>query len=411
MKKLNVTKIKKDFPILKRKINGKKLIYLDNVATTQKPLSVINAVSNYYKTSNANIHRGAYTLSQESSEIYEDTKKIVANFIGATNWQEIVYTRNATESINLVASSLLKSKILQKGDTILTSRMEHHSNLLPWTQLKSEGINTEFIELTKNGELDYSNFEEKLKKFKPKLVAITHISNVLGTINNVEFIIKKAHEYRALVLIDGAQSAPHKKINVSKMDVDFYAFSAHKMLGPFGIGVLYSKKELLEKLEPFILGGDMVDQVEYDRASWNSIPWKFEAGTANVAGAIGLASAIKYLEKLGLENIETHENELIKYAITELEKIGCIIYGPSAEKRAGLVAFSLDSIDPHDISSMLDLEGICVRSGMHCAQPLAEYMGAKNGTARIGVYIYNTKKDIDKLIKSLKKIKKIFNKK
>ena len=411
MKKVNLTKIKKDFPILKRKINGKKMFYLDNVATTQKPLEVINAVSNYYKTSNANIHRGAYLLSQESSEIYENTKKEVAKFIGAKKWQEIIYTRNATESINLVANSLVKSRILVDGDTILTSRMEHHSNLLPWTQLKNDGINTEFIELTKNGELDYFDFEAKLKKFKPKLVAVTHISNVLGTINKVDLIVKKAHENGALILIDGAQAAPHKKINVNKMNVDFYVFSAHKMLGPFGIGVLYSKEEILDKMQPFILGGDMVDQVGYANVSWNSLPWKFEAGTANVAGAIGLASAIKYLEKIGLENIETHERALTKYAIKELEKIGCVIYGPSAEKRAGLVAFNLKNVDPHDVSSMLDIEGIAIRSGMHCAQPLMNYLGAKEGTCRAGFYIYNSTKDVDKLVKELKKIQKIMKQK
>ncbi len=405
---MDIKKIQKDFPILKRKIHGKKLVYLDNVATTQKPITVINAISDYYKTSNANIHRGAYLLSEESSEIYENTKKAVANFVGANSWQEIIYTRNTTESINLVSASLYCSNILKKGDIILTSRMEHHSNLLPWTELKALGIKTEFIELTKNGELNYVDFEKKVTELKPKLVAVTHISNVLGTVNNVEKIVEVSHKNNALVLIDGAQAAPHKKINVKKINSDFYVFSGHKMMGPFGIGVLYAKKELLEKMQPFLVGGDMVSSVAYDRVSWNTLPWKFEAGTPNVEGAVGLMAAIKYIEKIGIKNIEKHEKELIKYAIRELKKIGCNIYGPNAEKRAGLVAFNINKINPHDISSILDLDGISIRSGHHCAEPLMNYLGAHDGSLRVGFYIYNTKEDVDALIKGLIKAKKIF---
>lgn len=405
---MDAIKIKKDFPILKRKIHGKKLIYLDSVATTQKPLQVINSISTYYKKNNANVHRGAYFLSEESSEIYENTKKVVKEFIGASDWQEIIYTRNTTESINLVANSLVKSKMLKKGDTILTSRMEHHSNLVPWIEMKKIGIKLEFIELTKSGELDYKDFEKKVKKLKPKLVTITHISNVLGTINDIKKICEISHKNNALVLVDGAQSAPHIKIDVKKMDADFYAFSAHKMLGPLGIGVLYTKKELLKKMNPFIVGGDMVSTVKYNTASWNNLPWKFEAGTPNVEGAVGLASAIKYLENIGMKNIRKHEKELINYAIKELKKIGCIIYGPSSSKRSGAISFNLEGIHPHDVASLMDLKGISIRSGNHCAEPLMNYIGAKQGTCRASFYIYNDKKDVDALIKGLTEIKKIF---
>lgn len=405
---MDVTKIKKDFPILKRKIHGKKLIYLDSVATTQKPLSVINSISKYYKTSNANIHRGAYFLSEESSEIYENTKKTVANFIGTNSWQEIIYTRNTTESINLVSASLYCSNILKKGDVILTSRMEHHSNLVPWIEMKKLGLNVEFIELTKSGELNYSDFEKKVKKFKPKLIAITHVSNVLGTINNIKRICDVAHKNKSLVLVDGAQSVPHLKVDVKKLGVDFYAFSGHKMLAPFGIGILYSKKELLEKLEPFLVGGDMVGEVRYDKANWNTLPWKFEAGTPNVEGAVGLETAIKYLEKIGMKNIRQHEKELVNYAIKEMKKIGCIIYGPGASKRSGAISFNLKGIHPHDVASLMDLKGISIRSGNHCAEPLMNYLGAKEGTCRASFYIYNDKKDVDALIDGLREVKKIF---
>lgn len=404
---MNVEKIKKDFPILKRKVHGKKLIYIDNVATTQKPLQVIDAISNYYKTSNANIHRGAYLLSEESSEIYENTKKVVAKFIGAKNWQEIIYTRNTTESINIVAKSLFESGIISKGDTILTSRMEHHSNLVPWIEMKKLGFKLEYIELTKNGELDYRDFEKKVKKFKPKLVSVTHISNVLGTINNVKKITQIVHKNKGLVLIDGAQAVPHMKIDVSKIGADFYAFSGHKMLAPFGIGVLYAKKELLKKMDPFLTGGDMVGHVNYDKATWNELPWKFEAGTPNVSGAVGLAEAINYLENIGMKNIRKHEEKIINYAITELKKIGCEIYGPSASKRAGLVSFNFKELHPHDLASIVDLSGVSIRSGHHCAESLMNYLEV-DGTARAGFYIYNDKKDVDELIKALKKAKKIF---
>jgi cysteine desulfurase/selenocysteine lyase len=405
---IDVKKIKKDFPILKRKVHDKKLIYLDNVATTQKPQIVIDAISNYYETSNANIHRGAYLLSEESSEIYENTKKVVAEFINANSWEEIIYTRNTTESINLVSVSLYCSGIIKEGDTILTSRMEHHSNLIPWLMMRDFGINVEFIELTKTGELDYEDFEKKLKKFKPALVSVTHISNVLGTINDVKKITKKAHEIGSLVLIDGAQSAPNRKIDMKKIGADFYAFSAHKMLGPFGIGVLYGKKEILEKMDPFLTGGDMVGHVSFDKVTWNTLPWKFEAGTANVAGAVGLASAIKYLENIGMDNITKHEEELISYAINELTKIGCVIYGPkNPKKRAGLISFNFKNTHPHDLASILDLSGISIRSGHHCAESLMNHLEI-DGTARAGFYIYNSKEDVDELIKGLKKAKKIF---
>jgi cysteine desulfurase/selenocysteine lyase len=286
--------------------------------------------------------------------------------------------------------------------------MEHHSNLIPWLMMRDFGINVEFIELTKTGELDYEAFEKKLKKFKPALVSVTHISNVLGTINDVKKITKKAHEIGSLVLIDGAQSAPNRKIDMKKIGADFYAFSAHKMLGPFGIGVLYGKKEILEKMDPFLTGGDMVGHVSFDKVTWNTLPWKFEAGTANVAGAVGLASAIKYLENIGMDNITKHEEELISYAINELTKIGCVIYGPkNPKKRAGLISFNFKNTHPHDLASILDLSGISIRSGHHCAESLMNHLEI-DGTARAGFYIYNSKEDVDELIKGLKKAKKIF---
>lgn len=406
---LNAKMLKQDFPIFERKINGQKLIYLDNVATTQRPKQVLEAETDYYSKYNANIHRGAYALSMESSNIYEETKRKAAAFIGAESWEEIIYTRNATEAINIVAGSLTKTKILKKNDTVLSTQMEHHANLVPWIELaKTVGIRNEFTKVTQKGELDLEDFEKKLKKHKPKLVAITHVSNVLGTINPVHEITSLAHKHGALVLIDGAQAVPHLKVNVREIGADFYAFSGHKMLAPFGIGVLYGKKELLEKMEPFLTGGDMISTVTFKQAEWNSVPWKFEAGTQNIGGAVALSAAINYIQKIGQNNIHAHEQELIKLAIEGISKIkGAKIYGPAWEKRAGLVAFNIGKIHPHDIASVLDKRGIQIRSGNHCAQPLMSEMGII-GTCRAGFYIYNTKEDVEELIKGLREAQKIF---
>jgi len=400
---------RKDFPIMNREINGNKLIYLDNGATTQKPKQVIDAISNFYSNYNANTHRGAYQLSLEASEAYEESKKVVAKFISADHWQEIVYTRNATESINLVANSLIKSKMLRKGDAVLISKMEHHSNIVPWLELqKHNGIILEFIELTENGELDYEDFENKVRGLRPKLVSIIHVSNTLGTINDVKRITKFSHDNGAMVLIDGAQAVPHTKVSVKEIDSDFYAFSGHKMCGPMGIGVLHGKKRLLEKMEPFMVGGDMISEVTFEDALWNDIPWKFEAGTQNVAGAVGLMEAVRYIEKIGIDNIEKHERELVKYAMEELSKIeGVTMYGPPAEKRAGLISFNLENIHPHDVSTVLDAKGIAIRSGNHCTQPLMIELGII-GSCRAAFYIYNSKDDVDKLIEGLIETKKIF---
>lgn len=404
----NLNNTQKDFPILKRKINGHNLIYLDNVATTQKPIQVIDAVSNYYKNSNANVHRGAYALSIESSDLYEETKQVVANFLNANSWDEIIYTKNTTESLNLVAESLSKSKIIKKGSVILTTQMEHHSNIVPWQEIsKRIGAKLEFVNVTKTGELDIEDFKEKVKKLKPKVVTFTHVSNVLGTINPVKELTSIAHTVKAIVVIDGAQAVPHLIVDVEDIDCDFYAFSGHKMLAPLGIGVLFGKKEFLEKIEPFLYGGDMISTVTFKNSEWNVIPWKFEAGTPNVSGAIGLKAAINYLENLGVENIHRHEKELTSIAIKRIIEMGGIIYGPSAEKRSGLISFNLPGIHPHDIATILDARGIAIRSGNHCAQPLMQAMKIK-GTCRVGFYLYNTKKDVELFLEGLAEAKRTF---
>ena len=386
---MDVERIREDFPILKRKINGHPLIYFDNTATTQKPVQVINAIKEFYEKYNANIHRGVHTLSQEASELYEKAHEKVADFINA-DWREVIFVRNTTEAINLVANIL----DLEDGEVVV-SMMEHHSNLVPW-----QDKNLKVVNIKKDGTLDMEDLKEKITK-KTKLVAITHVSNVLGTINPVEEIGKMAHEVGALFLVDGAQSVPHMPIDVRKMDCDFLAFSGHKMLGPTGIGVLYGKKDLLEELPPFLKGGDMISHVWVDKATWNELPWKYEAGTPNIAGGVGLGAAVDYLKSIGVENVRRHEEELVRYALDGLSSLGVEIYGP--EERGGLISFNLDGIHPHDVAYFLDRKGIAVRSGHHCAQPLMRYFGIK-GTVRASFYIYNTKWEIDKFLDVLKEV-------
>jgi cysteine desulfurase/selenocysteine lyase len=401
---MNVKKIKKDFPILKKKINGNRLVYLDNAATTQKPIQVIEAISCYYKNSNANIHRGSYELSAESSSLYEEAKKETAKFINARKWNEIIFTKNTTESINLLSFSL--GEKLKKGDLILTTKMEHHSNLIPWQQLKKKGIKLEFVEITKEGKLNEKDLEEKLEK-KPKIFSFSGASNVLGTVNEIKELTKKGKEVNSIVIIDAAQLVPHKKINAKKLNVDFIAFSSHKMLGPTGIGILYGKEELLEKMNPFLTGGDMISKVSLKKSYWNSLPWKFEAGTPNIAGGIGFRIALKYLKKIGMEKITAHETKLLKYATQEMNSIkGIEIYGPK-EKKLGILAFNIKGVHPHDVSAVLDKKGIAIRSGNHCAQPLMQELGIK-GSARASFYLYNEKEDVNKLIEGIKEVKKIF---
>lgn len=403
---MNIENIRNDFPILQRKINGKQLIYFDNASTTQKPLQVIDAISDFYKTHYANVHRGTHTLSQEASQLYENAHKIVGNFINAEQ-EEIVFTRNATESFNLAAYSLAKD-FLKKGDEIILTTMDHHSNFVPWQQLAIEkGFKTKIIEVQKDFTLNTEDFSEAVSK-NTKLFAVNHCSNVLGTINDVKEIAKIAHENNALIVADGAQSTPHFPIDVKDLDVDFFGFSGHKMLAPSGIGALFAKKELLETIQPFLYGGSMITEVFADHSSWNNIPWKFEAGTPNIADGFAFGEAVKYLEKIGMENVWKHEQELTKYVLEELQKInGIKIYGPSFEKKAGVISFNLGNVHSHDVAQILDKNGIAIRSGDHCAQPLMRQF-EMFGVARASFYLYNSKQEIDAMLLALKQAIKIF---
>jgi cysteine desulfurase/selenocysteine lyase len=402
-----IQEIKKDFPILNRKINDKNLVYLDNAATTQKPIQVINAIKHYYEHYNANVHRGVYTLAEEATATYEESRKYVAEFINAKSYEEIIFVRNATEAINLVAYAWGRKNV-NEGDVIVVSQMEHHSNLVPWQMLaKEKKAKLEFISITDEGKLNEEDFN-KINK-KTKIVAITHVSNVLGTINPVEKIAKIAHEENALILVDGAQSVPHMPVDVRKIDCDFLAFSGHKMLAPMGIGVLYAKKEILQEMDPFLTGGEMIKNVDFYESTWNDLPWKYEAGTPNVEGAIGLAEAIKYLKKIGMQNIREHEKTLVKFALNKLSDIkGLTIYGPkNPEIRGGVISFNLGDIHAHDVASILDQEGIQIRAGHHCAKLVMKKYNVP-AMARASFYIYNDEEDVEKLYNALLLTKKIF---
>jgi len=362
--------IRQDFLILTKMINDKPLVYLDSGATSQKPTQVIEAESNFYQKFNANVHRGAHTLGDEATQMLESARQTVARFIGGKE-KEIIFVRNTTEAINLVAYSW-GMDILKSGDVVISTIMEHHANMVPWQQVcKKTGAKLELVKIDSEGRLDQNDFNEKLK-LKPKLVAITQVSNTLGTINPVKEMTKLAHKAGAIVLIDGAQAVPHMKVDVSEIGCDFYVFSGHKMLGPMGIGVLWGKQEILEKMSPFITGGGMINEVFEDHATWAELPDKFEAGTPNVAGAIGLQSAIEYLEKLGLEEVRTHDKEIVDYALKSLSKIeNLIVYGPKdAAIRSGCVSFEYRGVHAHDVATILDSEGVAVRSGHHCTMPL-----------------------------------------
>jgi cysteine desulfurase/selenocysteine lyase len=403
---LNVNEIRKDFPIFQRVVKGKPLVYLDSAATTQKPLTVIEATERYYRTYNANVHRGIYSISEEATEAYEGARDKVAAFINAPAREGVVFTRNTTESINLVASSWGRLQ-LHQGDEILLSYMEHHSNLIPWQLISQQtGAKLRFIPLTSDGRLDLSDLPKLLTK-KTKLVALTHASNVLGTINPVAELSRKAHEVGALILIDAAQSAPHLGVDVQAIDCDFLAFSGHKMLGPTGIGVLYGKVSILDSMPPYMGGGEMINEVQLESATYRELPGKFEAGTPNVAGAIGLGAAIDYLNRVGLDNIHEHELSLVRYAVEALKDLNDVdIYGPFPE-RGGLVAFNLKGIHPHDVSTILDEDAIAIRAGHHCTQPLMRWLDVA-ATARASFYLYNRTDDIDRFVASLKKVKEIF---
>jgi len=408
---LSVESIRKDFPILRSKMNGKQLVYLDNAATTQKPKQVIKAIEDYYKKYNANIHRGIYKLSEEATEMYEESKQKVADFISAKGIEEIVYTRNATESLNLVAIAWGEANI-EKNDHILISEMEHHSNMVPWQLLaKRKGAKLDYIKINDDTSLNIKSLKEELEK-KPKIVSLTHVSNVTGTINDIKEVARLVHEAGAVFLVDGAQSVPHMKINVKDLGCDMLAFSGHKMLGPTGIGVLYAKKEILESMPPFLGGGDMIKAVSYQSAIWNDLPWKFEAGTSNIEGGIGLGAAIDYINKIGIEEINKHEKELTRYAlerISEIKNVDIFGYGyENIEKRAAVISFSIKGVHPHDIAQIFDKEGIAIRAGHHCAMPLVKRLVSNGSVARMSFYLYNTKEEIDKAIDAIIKVKKLF---
>ena len=404
---LDVNKIKKDFPILNRKINGNRLVYLDNSATTQKPIQVINAIKEYYENYNANVHRGIYKLSEEATYKYEEAHKKVADFINADH-NEIIFTKNTTESLNLLAYSLTSN--LKEGDEIILTQMEHHSNLVPWQQIaKQKNLKLKFIEIDNEGKLKLDQLNDLITK-KTKIVSVTAMSNVLGTINNIEKIGKIVHDNDALFIVDGAQSVPHSITDVKKIDCDFLCFSSHKMLGPTGIGILFGKKNLLESMKPFLYGGDMIKEVKFSDTEFNEIPWKFEAGTPNACDGVALGTAVDYLNEIGMQEIMKHEKELSKYALEKLSQIKSIkIYGPkSLEDRNTVIPFSLNNIHSHDISAMLDQYGIAIRGGHMCAMPLMSLLGV-NGLSRASFYIYNDKEDVDILVESLKKVKGMFN--
>jgi len=405
---IDIERIRADFPILDQVIDGNCLVYLDNAATTQKPRVVINAIIEFYRKYNANIHRGLHYLSEKSTEMYEHTREHVADFIGGVDPKEIIFTRGTTESINLVAYTWGEENI-NEGDEIVITEMEHHANLVPWVQLaKKKKAILKRIPITFCGHLDQSNINEIITP-KTKLLALTHMSNVLGTINPVKELTALAHKHGAIVLADGAQSTPHLKVDVKELGVDFYAFSSHKMLGPTGVGVLYGKKALLEAMPPFNMGGEMIREVRFDHVTWAELPNKFEGGTPNIADVVAFDAALHYLEEIGMDNLRQHEMDLTKYTIDNLSAIpGLEIQGPQEmEQRGGAVSFTDNDLHPHDISTYLDSKGIAIRAGHHCAQPLMSILG-KIATARASLYIYNNEADVDALVNALKGMRRYF---
>ena len=406
--RLDVDQVIQDFPVLFQEVHpGKDLVYLDSAATSQKPKPVLEAMDGFYKKYNANIHRGIHVLAEASTDLYEGARIKVAKFINAQSPREIIYTRNTTESINLVAYSWGR-KNLTAGDVVILTEMEHHSNLVPWHLLAEEkDIRLEFIPVTDDGLLDLAEYDNLLK-LEPKLVSVMHMSNVLGTINPIKEIVLKAHAAGALVLVDGAQSVPHFPVDVTDLDADFYAFSSHKMCGPTGIGILYGKQAILEAMPPFLGGGDMIKRVELRKFTPNSLPYKFEAGTPAIAEAVGLGSAVDYLTSLGMEAVAAHEHELTEYALERLAEVpGVWVFGPEADKKGGVAAFTFEGVHPHDVAQIVDTEGIAVRAGHHCAMPLHDKFGI-TATTRASFYIYNRKADIDRLIDGLYTVKNIF---
>ncbi|UXU56092.1 cysteine desulfurase [Staphylococcus agnetis] len=404
----DVEAIIKDFPILKQKVNGKRLAYLDSTATSQKPQQVIQAIDDYYHRYNSNVHRGVHTLGSLATDGYEGARETVRRFIHATYFEEIIFTRGTTAAINLVAHSYGDAHI-QEGDEIVVTQMEHHANIVPWQQLaKRKNATLKFIPMTESGELTIEAVQATITD-RTKIVAVAHVSNVLGTINDIKTIAQIAHDHGAIIAVDGAQSVPHMKVDVQDLDVDFYSFSGHKMLGPTGIGVLYGRRALLKDMEPIEFGGDMIDFVGLHESTWTDLPTKFEAGTPLIAQAIGLKAAIEYLERIGFDGIHEHEAEITAYAYDRMSEIdGIEIYGPDKDKRAGIITFNLKDVHPHDVATALDTEGVAVRAGHHCAQPLMKWLNVSS-TARASFYIYNTKEDVDQLIEGLKQTKEFFS--
>lgn len=402
---MDVRAIKEQFPILKQEVNGHPLVYLDSSATSQKPVSVIEAVDKYYRETNSNVHRGVHTLGTRATDQYEGAREKVRAFIHAKSTAEIIFTRGTTTAINTVASSYARAN-LKEGDEIVITPMEHHSNIIPWQQAaKATGATLKYIPLQEDGTVSLEDVRTTVTP-NTRIVAITHVSNVLGTINPIKEITKIAHDNNAVIVVDGAQGAPHMQVDVQDLDVDFYAFSGHKMCAPTGIGVLYGKRELLENMEPVEFGGEMIDFVNLYDSTWKELPWKFEAGTPIIAGAIGLGAAIDFLNEVGLDNILEHEKKLAAYAIAKLREVdGIAIYGP--EERAALVTFNLGEVHPHDTATVLDAEGIAVRAGHHCAQPLMKWLDV-TATARASFYLYNTEEDVDRLVLGLLKAKEYF---
>lgn len=404
---LEIEKLREDFPILNQKVNDEPLVYLDNAATTQKPLTVLSAINDFYQQDNANVHRGVHTLAERATADYEAAREKVRAFINAQSTKEILFTRGTTTSLNWVAQ--FAGQILTPADEVIITIMEHHSNIVPWQEIAQRtGATLKFVYL-KDGALDWTDLNEKIST-KTKFVSVAHVSNVLGCINPIKEIADLAHAYGAYVVVDGAQSVPHMAVDVQELDVDFFAFSGHKMMGPTGIGVLYGKKELLQRFEPIEFGGEMIDFVYESHSTWTELPWKFEAGTPNIAGAIGLGAAIDYINSIGIENIQQHERELVEYLLPKLKEVpGLTLYGPAEPRqRAGVIAFNLQGLHPHDLATALDMEGIAVRAGHHCAQPLLHDLKVA-ATARASFYLYNTKADCDKLIEALWVTKEFFN--
>ncbi len=402
---LDVETVRRDFPILSREIHGHRLVYLDSGASSQKPLAVIEAVNQLYRENYANIHRGVYTLSEEATAAYEHAHEQVSRFINA-DFEEVIFTKNTTESLNLVAYAWGLSN-LRDGDEIVTTQLEHHSNIVPWQQIaRRTGATVRYIRVDAQGKLDMDHAAELIGP-RTKMVSVTHVSNVLGTIIPVYELGRMAHAQGALICVDGAQSIPHMAIDVRTLDCDFFAFSGHKMLGPTGVGGLYGKRDILEQMEPFLFGGDMIREVTFEGATWNDLPWKFEAGTGPIAQGVGLGAAVDYLQDLGMEAVHAHEQALVSYALDQMRQVQDLdIYGPDAHERGGVISFNLQGVHPHDMASILDQQGVAIRGGHHCAMPLMQVLGV-NGTSRASFYIYNTVDDVDMLIEAVGEARRI----